>query len=113
MVDNARLKMIRNKSKRFIKGSGIVIRDVNNFDENILDENWDSLFHGEYDPGNIYYVYYHTLPFRASTNFNLGRYIIRFAGRPFYIGKGKDNRYLSLDRNIGHLNRLKKLMALK
>lgn len=77
----------------------------------LISEDWDYLFPGDYDTSKNYYVYYHCNPSKSNTGFSTGDYKIKFAGLPFYIGKGKDNRYLSLDRHEGHLNLLKRLIG--
>lgn len=75
-----------------------------------LQDDWSYLFNGNYDENNIYYVYYHSYPNRPNSVFRKNEIRIEFSGLPFYIGKGKGQRYLSFNRNRVHSDILSNLL---
>lgn len=75
----------------------------------ILMDDWSYLFDGEYDESTDYYVYYHTRPYCLNMRFYARTFNYDFAGEPFYIGKGKGDRYKSFKRNRVHEYMLKNL----
>ena len=66
---------------------------------NFLQDDWTYLFNGNYDNKKNYYVYYHTRPDRNNLIFKNNGLEIEFKGIPFYIGKGKLQRYKVFDSN--------------
>lgn len=76
---------------------------------NFLSEDWSDLLTGEYDEKKVYYVYYHSDPAFKETVFVHGDDKIVFSGKPFYVGKGVGNRYLSKTRSKSHLSCLNKI----
>lgn len=76
-----------------------------------LNEDWSYLFTGEYDESEDYYVYYHTDCRKPNTRLRKGEKTITFNGRPFYIGKGKGDRYKSKQRSRSHLSIIKNITA--
>ncbi|QGT52238.1 homing endonuclease [Vibrio phage MZH0603] len=69
-----------------------------------LEEDWSYLFDGAYDEAEDYYVYYHTDCRKPNMRFRKGDKSVTFTGRPFYIGKGKGQRYKSKNRSRSHLS---------
>lgn len=76
-----------------------------------IDEDWSYLFLGDYDDSKEYYVYYHSDPSKENMRFKQGEKSIIFNGRPFYIGKGKGNRYKSKLRSRSHLSIIESLKS--
>lgn len=82
------------------KPSGIqeVTKPTEYFDQ-IMNEDWSYLVSSQMDPKQVYYVYVHIDP-------RISRYNVpgtKLHGRPFYVGKGIGNRYLSKKRNRTHI----------
>lgn len=77
-----------------------------------LNEDWSFLFKSYDDDKRDYYVYYHLNPNTERLNvtkaLNGNFTLIKFAGTPFYIGKGKDGRYKEIsNRASSHVNLIK------
>ena len=76
-----------------------------------LSEDWSFLFNKSQCDESKYYVYYHFDPTTKKQTYGNARdgyrMAIRFAGMPFYIGKGCGDRYLKMSgRNTAHLSRV-------
>jgi hypothetical protein len=76
-----------------------------------LSEDWKYLLPppDSLDQDGSYYVYYHTDPRMPNMRMKKDDVHVDFEGRPFYIGKGKGNRYTSKRRGRDHLSVIKNL----
>jgi hypothetical protein len=76
-----------------------------------LSEDWSYLFSNKhnYDKRKDYYVYYHSDPRMPNMRLRKGDVSVDFRGRPFYVGKGKGDRYKSKKRGRDHLSIIKNL----
>jgi len=75
-----------------------------------LDEDWGFLFTGTYDESRDYYVYYHTDLSKGTSRFKKDGKTIDFFGRPFYVGKGKGDRYKNKKRSRSHISVINELI---
>ncbi len=72
---------------------------VSNSFEDLMNQDWSSLFSGDYDISQRYYVYTHSDP-RNIDNCIISEF--KGVGLPFYVGKGTGQRFLSKTRNKPH-----------
>jgi len=77
----------------------------------LLMEDWSNLFAFANNNAKDFYVYYHTDPRESSLIYLKYDIELKFLGKPFYIGKGKNDRYKSLNsRSSSHRNKIKTLL---
>lgn len=72
----------------------------------LLAQDWSSLYKGS--PSQEFYVYAHVDP-RARIFVTTSKAGGNYGGKPFYIGKGKNERAYELKRNQGHGKRIKEI----
>ena len=74
--------------------------------EGYLNEDWNSLFLGDFDEKKDYYVYFHVDPrIKRFSYFEL-----KNKGIPFYVGKGKGGRAYSKKRSKPHLQAINNII---
>jgi hypothetical protein len=80
--------------------------------QEIFDEDWSDCFKKDYDLNRVYYVYYHTNPFKPDLIFGNSKTGLVFKGFPFYIGKGCGKRLLNEKRYLNHSIYLKRILSM-